>query len=144
MKTVYTKYPGKSLVSNTVQQSNIPAIKLYERMGGIFFVNGTRVDNPVENIEHSTKKYCSVIFPNDRFEEICSRTITLPSLEEQISIEVQTGDVGKFTTWKEIGQETFQSFCDNSQEAISVFDVLEQSVNTQKKNAEKPHGLGES
>lgn len=144
MKTVNTKYPGKSLVSNTVQQSNISAIKLYERMGGIFFVNGMRVDNPVENIDHSTKKYCSVIFPNDRFEEICSRTIEPPVLEGLTNIEVQTGDIGSVTTWQEIGEGTLQCFCDNTPNAISSFDKLEQRVNDQKKNKENPQSLGEN
>lgn len=66
---VHHKYPNKSLISHTVLKKNTPAIKLYKRMGGIFY-------------EHKIGQCCSVKFDKSKFSEIEKMVIEPPKLKK--------------------------------------------------------------
>lgn len=82
---VHKENPDKSLVSHTVMRNNFPAIKLYERMGGVFYdENNNIIENPTEVVDNNfSTEYCSVRFENSNFFLLENMVIEPPEIEKE-------------------------------------------------------------
>ena len=82
---VHKDNPDKSLVSHTVMKQNFPAIKLYERMGGVFYDDDNNViENPTEMQDNDfSTEYCTVRFENTNFFLVENMVIEPPEIEKE-------------------------------------------------------------
>lgn len=78
MKDMEEKHPNEPLVSPTVMMSNVNALKLYNSLGAEVYVDGEKVEDPINGMDHSIKENCLVVFMPDAIIKYANTVIDKP------------------------------------------------------------------
>lgn len=93
MKDMEEKHPNEPLVSPTVMMSNVNALKLYNSLGAIVYVDGKIVEDPINGMDHSIKENCLVVFMPDAIKKYANTVIDKPIRKiNNIKEDIENGE----------------------------------------------------